>query len=173
MRINPHKTVSANSKGIIISFRDANKHKFLTYENLQVEELQIQGRTRYQELEKPVFNKIQQKLYAETVYGLGYYSAQDVKLMPKSQKTRVLAKYAKAQRILNRWKQEIVYSKVDSILLALFPNSPITKILVDTKGYDRENKELHTFKELGLSQQDVASKLIEENLLPKNFYQLA
>jgi hypothetical protein len=173
MRFNPHKTVSAGSKGIIISFRDANKHRFMPYENNLVEEIQQKGKTKYQVLEQPAFNKIQQQLYAETVYGLSYFSPDDVSKMSKSKKLRVLAKYAKAQRILNRWKQEIVYSKVDSIFLTLFPNSRITKLLVDTQGYDRSNRETHSFKELGLTQQDVASKLMEVNLLPENFFQLA
>lgn len=173
MRFNPHKTVSASSKGIIISFRDANKHRFIPYESPVVEEIQYYGHKKYQQIESPVFNKIQQKLYAEAVYGLNFYSEQDIKEMSKSKKLRLLAKYAKAQRVLNRWKQEIVHEKVDSFLLALFPNSLITKVLVDTKGYDRQSKESHSFKELGLTQQDVANKLIEVSLLPTNFYQLA
>lgn len=173
MRFNPHKTVCASSKGIIISFRDANKHRFIPFESPVVEEIQLHGHKKYQQLESPVFNKIQQKLYGEAVYGLSYFSTDAVEQMSKSKKLRVLAKYAKAQRILNRWKQEIVHSKVDSFLMAFFPNSPITKALVDTKGYDRQSKECHSFKELGLTQQDVANKLIEVSLLPDNFYQLA
>lgn len=171
MRFNPHKTVSAGKEGIIIAFRDVNKHRFIAYENTFTE-VQTTGKTKYQTVEQPVFNRVQQQLYAETVYGLGYFSDNDVKDMSKSKKLRVLARYAKAQRILNRWKQEIVYEKVDRFLLALFPNSPITKALVETKGHDRSSRESHTFKELGLTQEDVASKLIEVNLLPKNFFQL-
>jgi hypothetical protein len=172
MRFNPHKTVCASAKGIIISFRDANKHRFMPYENPVVEEIQQTGTTKYQPLEAPAFNKIQQKLYAETVYGLSFYSKQDVEAMSRSKKLRVLAKYAKAQRILSRWKQEIVHARVDAFLLTFFPHSPITKTLVDTKGYNREAKDQQSFKELGLTQSDVANKLIEVNLLPKNFYQL-
>jgi hypothetical protein len=173
MRFNPHKTVCAGTKGIIISFRDANKHRFMPYDNVQVEEIQTKGTVKYQSLEQPPFNKLQQKLYAEAVYGLSYYSDQDVREMSKSKKLRVLARYAKAQRVLNRWKQEIVYERVDSFLLALFPNSAITKTLVETKGYDRSNRESHTFKELGLTPQDIASKLMEAHLLPQDFFQLA
>lgn len=174
MRFNPHKTVSASSKGIIISFRDANKHMFLSYEkNPVLEDIQLNGHKQYQQLERPVFNKLQQVLYAEAVYGLNYFPTDQVEQMSKSRKLRIMTKYAKTQRILNRWKQEIVHEKVDNLLLALFPNSPVTKALVDTKGYDREVKETHSFKELGISQQDIADKLIELCLLPKNFYQLA
>lgn len=172
MRFNPHKTVCASAKGIIISFRDANKHRFMPYENPVVEQIQQTGHQKYQQLEAPAFNKIQQKLYAETVYGLSFYSKQAVNTMSRSKKLRVLAKYAQAQRILSRWKQEIVHQRVDGFLLKFFPHSPITKTLVDTKGYDRECRDLQSFKELGLSQTDVANKLIQVNLLPKNFYQL-
>jgi hypothetical protein len=170
---NPHKTVCAGTKGIVISFRDANKHRYMPYENVQVEELQMNGTIKYQSLEQPPFNKLQQKLYAETLYGLGYYSNQDLCVMPKFKKLSIETKYAKAQRILNRWKQEIVFEKVDSFLLSLFPKSAITKALVETKGYDRTTKETHSFKELGLTPEKIASKLIEENLLPPNFFQLA
>ena len=31
--MNPNKTISANSKGINISFGDVNKHKFVYYDN--------------------------------------------------------------------------------------------------------------------------------------------
>lgn len=174
MRFNPHKTVSASSKGIIISFRDANKHMFLSYEkNPVLEDVQLHGHKQYQQLEAPVFNKVQHKLYAQTVYGLSYFPTAEVEQMSKSKKLRIMARYAKTQRILNRWKQQIVHSKVDAFLLALFPHSPITKTLVDTQGYDREAKETHSFKDLGISQQAIADKLIEADLLPKNFYQLA
>jgi len=172
MRFNPHKTVSASSKGVIISFRDVNKHKFIVYESKGLERTQTSHKTT-QELDTPVFNKLQQTMYAEVVYGLSFYSTKDVDQMPKHKKQTILSRYAKAQRILNRWKQEIVFEKVDSFLLAFFPNSPITKALVDTKGYDRQTRETHSFKELGLSQTDVARKLIEVNLLPKNFFELA
>jgi hypothetical protein len=172
MRFNQHKTVSASSKGIIISFSDANKHRFIPYECPVIEDIQLNGHTKYQQLESPVFNKIQQKLYGEAVYGLSYFSTDAVEQMSKGKKLRILAKYAKAQRILNSWKQEIVHAKVDSLFLKFFPKSPITKAFVEVKGYDRQSKECHSFKELGLTQENVANKLIEVNLLPNNFYEL-
>jgi hypothetical protein len=172
MHLNPNKTVCASSKGIVISFRDANKQKYIPYESTMLNEIQLYGHVKFQQLESPILNTIQQKLYSEAVYGLSYFPKDVVAEMSKGKKLRVLARYAKAQRILNRWKQEIVHTKVDSFLLALFPNSPITKALVETKGYDRESKECHSFKELGLTQEDVANKLMEFNILPQNFYQL-
>lgn len=172
MRFNPNKTICAGTKGIRISFRDSSKHRFIPYEHPIITEMQLYGQTKYQDLEQPAFNKVQQKLYAEAVYGLSHYTKEAVEKMSKSKRLRVLAKYAKAQRILNRWKQEIVHEKVDQLFLTFFPNSPITKVLVETKGHDRQIKEEHSFKELGLSQQDVADKLIENRLLPSNFYQL-
>ena len=57
MSNNPHKAISANSKGIIISFRDVNKHKFIPYESKMVNSIQIKGTAKYQKLDRPVFNK--------------------------------------------------------------------------------------------------------------------
>lgn len=172
MAFNPNKTVSANSRGIVISFRDVNKHRFFPYENLHVEEIQTKGKVSYQKVTTSTFNKVQQQLYAETVYGLSYYHEKDLKKMSKAKKQRVLSRYAKAQRILNRWKQEIVSETVDAFLLALFPNSKVTKALVETKGFDRQTHDSHSFKELGITQEDVAKKLIDVKLLPENFFQL-
>lgn len=120
MRFNPHKTVCAGTEGIVISFRDANKHRFISYDNSLVDEIQTTGKVKYQDIEQPLFNKTQQELYAETVYGLSYYSDKDVKKMSKTKKFRVITRYSKAQRVLNRWKQEIVYEKVDKLLLTFF-----------------------------------------------------
>lgn len=171
---NPNKTASANSKGIVISFRDSEKHKFFPYESSYVKSIQTEGHTRYQkvEVEKPVFSAQQQKMYAEVVYGLGYFPPEVAKTMNEHTKSRLLTRFNKAQRILNRWKQEITNQKVDSFLLAMFPDSPVTKVFVETKGHHRDLKATQSFKELGLTQEKIAEKLIEVRLLPSNFFEL-
>jgi hypothetical protein len=41
------------------------------------------------------------------------------------------------------------------------------------KSYDRAYTDRHTFKELNLSPDKIANKLIEAGFLPQNFFQLA
>jgi len=169
---NPHKTVSANSRGIIVSFRDINKHKFMAYDNQYVNDLQLKGRSRYQQIEPPVFNFKQQQIYSEAVYGLNIFTKEDLQKMPATKKSAILNHFNKVQRFLNAWKQEIVSIKVDSFLLKLFPRSSVIKHMVEIKGSDDTLKDKHSFKELGISKKMIASKLIEAKLLPKEFFKL-
>lgn len=168
---NPNKTASANSKGIILSFRDTNKHSFVNYEMSGFSKFQS-DLPRYQEIENPVFNRIQQKIYGQAVYGLGFYTEKQVIKMAPAKKQFITDTYNKVQKILTCWKQDVANEKVDRFLLALFPNSRIAKAFVNTKGHDESIKTKHTFKDLGLSQVNIAKKLIESRVLPENFFNL-
>ena len=172
MSQNLDKTVSANSKGIIISFRDVNKHKFVGYENPQVKAIQINGHSRYQVFEKPVFNKTQQRIYAETLYGLNVYEPKQLSSMPKEKKQEIIVRYTKVQRVLNTWKQDLVNKGVDDFLKALFPHSKIVQAMCQTKIHTYDHQDRYTFKELGLTQEKIAEKLVSVNLLPSNFFEL-
>ena len=169
MKNNPHKTVSANSNGIIISFRESNKNQFWAYQDGHATDKPV----RYQTLSRPSFNKIQQKIYAETVYGLTAFTTQEIEMMPKTRKKNILSRFLKAQNILNEWKQHIVYSKLDLILLSIFPRSSVVKKIASTNGVDRKTKDRHTFKELGINQIQIAQKLVNEGILPKDFFSLS
>lgn len=169
---NPNKTVSANSKGIIICFRDCNKHKYMPYQSKCVQQIQIAGIAR-PELDKPVFNRIQQQLYGETVYGLNVFSQEQLKSLPKHKKAKILFTHKRVQHFINRWKQELVDDQISNLITALFPKSDIAKKMSITKGYDRGFKSKLTFKELGLTQEMIANKLVEAGFLPSNFFQLA
>ena len=92
--------------------------------------------------------------------------------MPKARKKSILSRFLKAQDILNQWKQQMVYTKIDHILLSLFPRSSVIKKIVATSGVDKDIKDRHTFKELGISQLQIAEKLVEQSVLPKDFFTL-
>jgi hypothetical protein len=169
---NPNKTVTANSKGIIISFRDCNKHKYIPYQSKAVQEIQL-GKAKYQQLDRPVFNKTQQKLYAETVYGLTVLSAEQIKELSPKRKHEIISVYKRVQHFLNKLKQEVINEQVNALLSALFHKSLFIKQMCEVKSYDRGYKDRHTFKELGLTQEKIAEKLVNAGLLPSNFFELA
>lgn len=168
MKVNPHKTVTAKANGIIISFRESNKNHFMAYQDGHATDKPV----RYQQISRPALNKVQQKLYAETVYGFTAFTNQELEMMPKTRKKGILSRFLKAQDILNQWKQEIAYSKIDHILLSFFPRSVAVKKLVAIKGADKDIKDRHTFKELGITQVQIAQKLVDEGILPKDFFNL-
>lgn len=173
MSHNPHKTVSANSRGIITSFRDSNKHKYIAYESTALTDLQLYGPQKPQRMQHSGrLNKVQQKLYAEHLYGLNYFTAEELAEMPNKKRFQIMHAYKKVQRVLNLWKQEIAGRRADAFLKYLCPNSPVTKVFLATQGTDPELLDTHTFKELGISQQMIAEKLVDAGLLPVNFFLL-
>jgi hypothetical protein len=172
MPYNPNKTITANSKGIIISFRDDNKPKYIPYKNKEVDNLQHLGRSLYQTFDLPAFNKIQQKLYAEALYGINAYDQSEIMTLTHKDILRITALHRRVQFFLNRWKQEIMDCKVDALLSKLFPHSKVVKDMSTVKGYNRAFTARYSFKELGLTQEAVANKLVEMGFLPQNFFQL-
>jgi hypothetical protein len=92
---NPNKTISANSKGIVVSFGDVNKHRFIKYESTAVQQIQLYGTVKYQKIEETGFNPTQEKLYAEAMYGLNFYTAEEIKVMPAEKKRYVIVLYTK------------------------------------------------------------------------------
>jgi len=169
---NPNKTVSANPKGIIVSFRDCNKHKYMPYQSKTVDDIQQFGKARYQKLDVSPFNKIQQQLYSETVYGLTIYSPEEIAQIPAKRKSQIISTHKRVQHFLNKWKQEIIDEQVNDLLTTLFHKSSFVKKFCSVKAYDRGYKDRHTFKELGLSQDKIARKLVDTGYLPANFYEL-
>lgn len=169
---NPNKSVCATAKGIIISFADANKHKFVPYANSFVQDVQMKGIVRYKQVDYVVFNDVQQKLYTEAIYGLNVYTAKEQAELPKEKKVKIISTYTKAQYVLNKWKQQIVNQKVNSFLNSLFPNSKLVKQVIDVNDFDKKHKDTHSFKELDLTPEMIANKLIKAGLLPNNFFNL-
>jgi len=167
---NSDKTISANSKGIVISYGDVNKHQFVNYN--YVKKIQLEGTTKYQKIESEL-NPIQEEIYFKTVYGLSAYSENEIKTMSKGKKQSIIINYTKVQRLLNRWKQEIINESVNSLFSKLFPRSKTAKQITSVNGYDDDIKVTISFRKLGISEKKIASKLYEHHLLPKNFFNLA
>jgi hypothetical protein len=175
-RNNQNKTISCNSNGMVISYGDVNKHQFMRYETpSHIKNIQLNGTVKYQQIEKNTqFSPKQKDLYSKVVYGFKAYTPQEIAKMSEKTKKDVSVRYAKAQRILRNWKQDITFSNLDRFLLALFPKSPIIKQMVATTGHidDVPKEDEISFKDLGIKQDQMANKLIEFGLLPQNFYQL-
>lgn len=170
-KINQEKTISANSNGIVISYRDANKHQFIKYENTYVKNVQLNSNVNYQQIDAIYLSPKQKNLYFRLLHGFKIFTSEELKTFNSSTKKSILINYTKAQRILDRLKQDIIYSNVDNFMLFLFPKSKFIKEMTSVDGYLNDKNNI-SFKELGISQQNIINKFIENELLPKNFYQL-
>jgi len=175
MYYNPNKTISAKENGIIISYRDMNKQKWIPYEHKQVTKVFSQNdikTSKYQNNETIIFNQKQQKLYSEALYGLDAYTKEEIEKMPQSLKTTIIVMYNKAQKILNDLKQDISNKYVDDFLLALFPNSPMVKEFIKINGTDTSTKNMLTFRELKITKEMIAKEFIKCRILPLNFFSI-
>lgn len=170
---NPHKTISAGEHGINICFTDNYKHSFKKYQRtIDLSKIQIEGNAQYQKFEKSVFNPVQEKLYSQVVYGFAAYEEKAVERMSSKTKEFIKFRYAKAQQLINKWKQELSNKYVDGFLLSMFPKSKLVKDITSVEGFDKQYLCTFTFKEVGLTKIDIAKGLIENYLLPQHFFKI-
>jgi hypothetical protein len=148
----------------------------MTYETTNyVKKIQLEGTVKYQRIEEQVKLSPKQKdLYSKVVYGFKAYTKEEIAAMSERKKMNVTVTYTKAQRILRNWKQDITFSFIDKLLVTLFPKSPIVSQMCSTEGHleDYSKEDEISFKDLGINQQKIIDKLLEFELLPKNFYEL-
>jgi hypothetical protein len=86
---------------------------------------------------------------------------------------RIEKKHRKTRTTLNIWKQQIVNKFSTGFFKQLFPNMEITKYLEQTTNeIDVNYTSSISFKTLGVTKKDIVKKLIVEDILPSNFYEL-
>jgi hypothetical protein len=120
----------------------------------------------------PRYSNQQNFLYYRALYGLKMYSPEEIKTMHKQKRKRIAKVQQRTQNVLNIWKQTKLLQFTKSVF-SLFPNSKlVTGIMEAYQEPDPTFVCNSSFKELGITKEDVVAKLLEEGLLPKNFYQL-
>lgn len=142
-----------------------------------LEEFQLYGSQindkRYAEYEVDPFNQYQNFLYKRALFGLKMYSPEEIQQMTDARKSRIVKLHRRSQKILNIYKQEAVNKITNNLFVKYFPNSPITKALVGELNFtDPEFVNKIDFKMLGISKENIINRLIQEKILPKNFYDL-
>jgi hypothetical protein len=132
------------------------------------------GKKQFVDYERDEFNAYQNFLYKRALFGLSVYSAEELSVMHWDKKRRIQKVHSRTQVILNVWKQQIVSDTINNLLSRLFYNSPMVKDLVNNVGDVTDPTYISTiqFKDLGVKKQDIVAKLIEEKVLPSNFYDL-
>jgi hypothetical protein len=133
------------------------------------------GAERFVEYEKDEFNNYQNFLYKRALFGLSVYSKEDLSIMHWDKKKRIQKVHIRTQNVLNLWKQEIVNSTVNKIFSTLFHHSSFVKDMVEKFGDDTDPNYISkvNFKDLGIEKRQVVTKLIQERILPVNFYELS
>ena len=138
----------------------------------KLEAYQLYKGNTYMEYEKDNYNDYQNHLYKRALYGLSAFTQAELATMCSKKKQRVSKVYMKGQNIINLYKQKLTNAYSNFIFKTLFPESPLTQFLVETEETDVEFKNTLSFKDLGISKDQIVGIFIAEGILPKNFLSL-
>lgn len=139
----------------------------------QLSNYQLYGNTDYQ-YERDEFNAYQNFLYKRALFGLSVYSDKELSIMHWDKKSRIQKVHTRTQTVLNLWKQELSSNFINDLFSKLFWNSKFVSEMIEIYPKDQDPffKCKLDFKSLGVDKKHIINKLIEERILPHNFYQL-
>lgn len=144
------------------------------------------GENRYQAnryQDRVWMNDYQHKVYRTALLGLKAFTKEELFKMTAEMKEKIVLFYEKAQKVLNRWKQQVMnelFEQLCSIDCGNFAYNPFKKVFDDTvigvkkfgKAVDDTFECTLTFAQLKITREQIIQKLIEEEILPENFYQI-
>ena len=144
---------------------------------------QFQQSVRPKSQDRKWISEYQHQLYKTAVLGLKAFSKKELYKMSIATKKKIVEFYKKAQVILNRWKQQLVnemFEQLCSIDCIKFEYNPFQKVFDETViGIKKFGHQVDdtvectlTFAQLKISREQVIQKLIDERILPSNFYQI-
>lgn len=160
------------------------------YQSLsEITKIQGNNGPKYQNSARPKYqdriwiNEYQHQLYKTAVLGLKAFTKKELYRMSIATKKKIVEFYKKAQVVLNRWKQQLVnemFEQLCSIDCIKFDYNPFQKVFDETViGIRRFGHQIDdtvectlTFAQLKISREQVIQKLIDEKVLPTNFYKL-
>jgi len=136
----------------------------------------INGHSRKINFSNTNFNVYQKFLYNRAMYGLAVFSKEELEQMHREKKKRVKKVHIRTKVTLNIWKQEIANGIFQKFFRPQFVNS---KSRIGNEFIDLYQNEVDpkietqlSFASLGITKDQIISKLIKENILPKNFHEL-
>jgi hypothetical protein len=137
-------------------------------------EHQVTPRVRQEQIIFSGMNVVQTELYRRALYGLRIYPQPVIRSMTNAQRKKVTKKMKRTQRVLNLWKQQICNYQANRVIEKHFKMTPIVKKLLELHAdyVDVEYVNNLSFSDLGVKRHHIIRKLIVEDILPKNFYDL-
>lgn len=138
-------------------------------------EHQIQPRVRQEQIIFSGLNVTQTELYRRALYGLKIYPQSVIRSMTNAQRKKITKKMKRTQQVLNLWKQQICNYQANRVIEKHFKMTPVVKQLLELHAdyVDIEYVNNLPFSDLGVKRQHIIRKLIDERVLPENFYELA
>lgn len=123
------------------------------------------------------YNRKQNELYHRLIYGYNLYTKEQLYAMNSTKKHRIKRNFIKAQSIINIMKQEILIEKTNAMFKFIYNNNNkkdniLTNIIKENKPDPKFICTL-SFKDLGITKQDIITRFIKEKILPLNYYSMS
>jgi len=136
-------------------------------------EYQLQPELILQRLDYTKLNPTQHFLFKRVLHGLNVYTPEQVSKLHWDKKRRIKKVWQRGQYEVNLWKQVICNKRAQSIF-SIFKGSQLAEELNSLSVYDVDPDYTNklTFKELGISYEDLILFYMKKGLLPKNYLTL-
>jgi len=117
-------------------------------------------------------NPYQHFLFKRVLHGLNVYKPEEVNKLHWDKRRRVTRVWKRGQKEINRWKQTLCNKRINAYLSKTFTHSPLAQYIANIPADETLDnyKNTFTFKDLGISYEDVILKFMSLGLLPRNFF---
>jgi hypothetical protein len=168
--MNPNKVAMAGPNNLCISYTDTRKSHWINYDQ-NVKPI-TKSKSILIENKNVNLNPHQVKLYRLAMYGVDALNEEEKNKLNFKDSLKIIKNKEYTQKMINRWKQELIVRSVDNLFLSLFPKSKFIKNITNLNDYSDTIINETSFKELGINRKQLLNKLIEWKSLPENFYQI-
>lgn len=168
-----NKSISVSGNKMIVTYHDTAKHFIYKLEGSDAtKEMRLFGKkfknVTASEIKKDFLSKENRELFDDLLYARHKMSQKEIDSLPIVKKYRIKVLSKEVERVLTQWKAEIVSKKVDSLLLKLFPNSPVVKQFVEVQCEEKDNMNCREINIHSLfSEMEIAEYLSSKGLFPK------
>ena len=116
-------------------------------------------------------NPYQHFLFKRVLHGHNVYKPEEVRKLHWDKKRRISRVWKRGQREINAWKQTICNKQAIAYLSKTFKHSPLAQYIISIPAEETldDYKNTFTFRDLGITYEDVVLKFMSLGLLPKNF----
>lgn len=127
---------------------------------------------RDQRSENFFLNSYQYFLYRRCLFGLDVYPKEEIELMGKFIKGRIMRIHYKSLEVLNLFRQRVLIAITDKLVRDMFSQWTRAEFLLGrTEPHPKFKCEL-SFSSLGITREKIARELVDKTCLPSDFYSL-
>lgn len=175
--MNTNKIYHCTASGIHV-YIDGTKKDFIPFDRYE------KPKQKKAENNNVTLNYKQRRLFKECLYGLSNVSLSDVKKLSISEKIRINDNHKRTQRLINlsKWKVASEMTSHSIKLHFIKENRPeyskdyipkVFQLFFDTEVHEDDNRQINylPLKILGRIE-NIIDKMVENEILPQNFYQL-